>query len=246
MKKYVDIEQYLRSKLKGNETLDSRLFAPSGQMHPDVRQRLLACVQNVLNDTIAGIKGLEVADIWLRGSAAGYFYTENSDIDLIIEIQKRNAPWLADDTLKLSSFLDVMYRNNARSPKLMPEERFVYISFHTSEVNETGGLYSVLHNRWKYMQNPHALDETLFADIWQKYLNRYREIDNYLLKMQISGELHFREGAEKLEHYYRELYQYPRFSERKLLVNKMLKKRGIILKIQELISESWREALSLK
>lgn len=246
MKKYVDMRQILQNRLAKNEILDPRLFDFGGEMHPDVREKILSLVQSAIDRTIKNIPGLHVTDIYLRGSSAGYYYREDSDLDVAVQVQKKDAPWLSDDDKKLAEFLKILQQGNCFPLRLTPGSRFIDLSFQTSAAEKDISIYSILHNKWKNVPDPHLADMLVFDDIWQEYLSDYQKIDTYLLKMQISGKLHTMEGIEELEKYYAALYSEQRFSYRPHLIYKLLKIRGIIAKIQELISDSMRERLSLK
>lgn len=249
MKKYVDMRQILQNRLAKNEILDPRLFDFGGEMHPDVREKILSLVQSAIDRTIKNIPGLHVTDIYLRGSSTGYYYREDSDLDVEVQVQNKDAPWLSDDDKKLAEFLKILQQDNIPPLWLTPGSRFIDLSFQTSATEKDIkdiSIYSILHDKWKNVPDPHLADMLIFDDIWQEYLSAYQKIDTYLLKMQISGKLHTMEGIEELEKYYAPLYSEQRFSDRPHLIYKLLKIRGIIAKIQELISDSMRERLSLK
>lgn len=246
MKKYVDMRKILQNRLAKNEVLDPRLFDFGGKMHHDVREKILSLVQSAIDRTIKNIPGLHVTDIYLRGSSAGYYYREDSDLDVAVQVQNKDAPWLSDDDKKLAEFLKILQQSNCFPLRLTPGSRFIDLSFQTSAAEKDISIYSILHDEWKNIPDPHLADRLVFDDIWQEYLSSYQKIDTYLLKMQISGKLHTLEGIEELEKYYTALYSEQRFSYRPHLIYKLLKTRGIIAKIQELISDSMRERLSLK
>lgn len=183
MKKYVDMRQILQNRLAKNEILDPRLFDFGGEMHPDVREKILSLVQSAIDRTIKNIPGLHVTDIYLRGSSAGYYYREDSDLDVAVQVQKKDAPWLSDDDKKLAEFLKILQQGNCFPLRLMPGSRFIDLSFQTSAAEKDISIYSILHNKWKNVPDPHLADMLVFDDIWQEYLSDYQKIDTYLLKM---------------------------------------------------------------
>jgi hypothetical protein len=86
-----ELDSYnLADAVKFNNTLNPVIW--SGQkMKPEVRERLLMIAQDFKE--FLGLSDLEVKDITVSGSNAGYTYTPYSDIDLhlVVDIPQADA-----------------------------------------------------------------------------------------------------------------------------------------------------------
>lgn len=114
------------------------------KLTPDIRKHLLA-ITDLFMETIK-FNNLEVEDIMLTGSLANYNWSNYSDIDLHIIVDKKSVsvnPEILDDyfTIKKDSF------NTKHNIKIKTFDVEVYVQ-DVEEQTVALGAYSVLMNQW--------------------------------------------------------------------------------------------------
>lgn len=127
--------------------LNPSIFDRNDNMLPEVRKALLGMARE-FRDYI-GIDDLDVIDVTLSGSNAGYNYTKYSDIDLhlIVKTPKQ------DKILYKELFDAKRYLYNTVHDQRI---RNIKVEFYVEDVNErvkSKGIYSVLRNEWIYKPN---------------------------------------------------------------------------------------------
>ncbi len=245
MNNLVDIRDIAFRLLHPNETLDVRLFDFYGQMHKEVREQLLRNASFVIKNTVGRIKGLKVKDIFLNGSSAGYFYHEKSDIDVRIEVCNESCSFVSKDGFEFARFLMVLQRGSLAGYKFTYNKRFIDISTKPSD-KEIVGLYSILNDKWVLEPNQHIADDLNVEDVVSEYVKRLHIIEEHIAKMKKSGVLQTKEGIEQLEAYYRSFFEYNTSSIREYVVYKLLGYKGVFKDLKRIISQSWKDFLSLK
>jgi predicted nucleotidyltransferase len=134
------------TKLTSHYVLNPAIFDDENKMHDKVRERLLFMAEEFLK-TITK-KEINVRDIIVAGSNANYNYNSSSDIDLHIQIDSSEIfpnvdPKLVKDhlTAKKSDW------NRKRPVTFWGVPVEIYIE-DTDTPPTTGGIFSVLHNKW--------------------------------------------------------------------------------------------------
>ena len=132
----------LADAVKFNKELNPALW--QGQtMKPAVREQLLAIADDFRN--FLGLTDLEVKDITVSGSNAGYTYTPNSDIDLhlVVDIPKADS-----DEVYRELFDAKKYQyNDEHNITIGGYEVELYVE-NANKPPVSQGVYSVLHNDW--------------------------------------------------------------------------------------------------
>ena len=132
----------LADAVKFNKELNPALW--QGQtMKPAVREQLLAIADDFCN--FLGLTDLEVKDITVSGSNAGYTYTPNSDIDLhlVVDIPKADS-----DEVYRELFDAKKYQyNEEHNITIGGYEVELYVE-NANKPPVSQGVYSVLHNDW--------------------------------------------------------------------------------------------------
>lgn len=176
----VSIINTVRRLLSPQMTLDPQLFDKDGQMFPQMREKLLNRADFIIQQTIAGIPGLKVADICLTGSAASYCYHKGSDIDIKIEVHNENCPFLTKDIRCLREFygnlVSVFYN---KGYKLFIGNRFVDPQISPCQI-DIMGIYSILNKRWVLKPDRNATLGLNEEEIMDVYKRRYFEIEDFL------------------------------------------------------------------
>ena len=91
------VERIAQSLLSPKERLNPLLFDENDVMHEEVRRSLLEFAQIYIDNIYGKFEDTVIKDISLAGSQASYFYHDNSDIDLVIDIQDKNNGYLNED-----------------------------------------------------------------------------------------------------------------------------------------------------
>lgn len=86
----IPLLQTARELLQTQPTLHPKIFGADERLLPDVRQKIMKTADFMIRQRVSGLYGLKVADIVIVGSAGGYMYHENSDIDVRIFLETDN------------------------------------------------------------------------------------------------------------------------------------------------------------
>ena len=132
----------LADAVKFNEELNPRIWQGS-RMRPEVRKKLLAIARDFKQSL--GLSDLEVKDITLSGSNAGYTYTPHSDIDLHLVV---DMPQAETDEVYRELFNAKKYQYNDEHNLSIggyPVELYVQP---VNQPHHSQGIYSVLNNDW--------------------------------------------------------------------------------------------------
>jgi len=138
-----ELDSYnLADAVKFNEELNPRIWQGS-RMRPEVRRKLLAIARDFKQSL--GLSDLEVKDITLSGSNAGYTYTPHSDIDLHLVV---DVPQAETDEVYRELFNAKKYQYNDEHNLAIggyPVELYVQPA---NQTHHSQGIYSVLNNDW--------------------------------------------------------------------------------------------------
>lgn len=145
------------------------------KLHPDIRRHLLAITDQFMEGM--KFKNLEVVDIIFTGSLANYNWSEYSDIDLHIVVDKKSVPVnpeVLDDyfTIKKDAF------NTKHNIKIKHYDVEVYVQG-DDEQTAALGIYSVLYNNWIKTPNKHyaAIDKSNIRKKVGSFINQINMID---------------------------------------------------------------------
>ena len=114
---------------------------------PEISERLMEIASNILKNLDVD---LEIEDVVLTGSIAGYNWHKHSDIDLhvILDFDK-----LGEDFEFAKRLLDEIRINWNKTHNIFIKGHEVELYFqHKTEKNETNGLWSIFQNQW--LQEP--------------------------------------------------------------------------------------------
>ena len=231
--------------LTPRDTLDRTLFDENNKMYPDVKDNLFRQADFVVQKTIAFIPGLMVHDICLNGSSASYFYKDNSDIDVKIEVHNDGCDFLTTHYEDLIRFMGYIKAATLPNHQVHFNERYVDIKLNTFQF-ELIGLYSILHDRWVVEPKKDIVKGLDVDDLMNEYTNRYYMIKDHLNEIVQSGEILTVKGIQNLEKYYTNIYLAGTENIREFIIFKLLKYRGILKEIQGLFVENTKMALTIE
>ena len=143
----IPLLQTARELLQTQPTLHPKIFGADERLLPDVRQKIMKTADFMIRQRVSGLYGLKVADIVSVGSAGGYMYHENSDIDVRIFLETDNP------TIKNLSFFcqccccAELDGDENPLPVFYVNGLFLDIAFAPVRY-DSGGNYSVLNDRW--------------------------------------------------------------------------------------------------
>lgn len=190
--------------LKPQKTLNPFIFDEHKKMRSEVRKKILSRVEHVINFTLAKIEGLEVVDICLTGSMSSYFYRENSDIDIRIEVKNKSCPFLGDNEQQFNSFLSTMV-NGWRCIGFLACVDGKRMDIKAScRQNDVIGLYSVKYDKWRIYPDEDLFANINFDDTMAETLLQKKESENYLEYLKNTYDTYT--CAQKNDKYYQKLY----------------------------------------
>jgi hypothetical protein len=138
-----ELDSYnLADAVKFNDTLNPAIWQKQ-QMKPEVRERLMTIAQDFKE--FLGLSDIEVKDITVSGSNAGYTYTPHSDIDLhlVVDIPQ------ADESAVYRELFDAKkYQyNDQHNITIGGYDVELYVE-DARKQPVSQGIYSVLNNDW--------------------------------------------------------------------------------------------------
>ena len=144
-----DLISTVHRLLTPQEVLAPYVFDANKKMLPQVRQKLLKIADFIIQKTIADVPGLEVFDICLHGSLAGYFYRKGSDFDLQIEVHNKNCSFLAKDKRHLDKFLATQILGLKQENYVLKyQNRLIDCNMSSYEV-DLWSVYSIKNDSWR-------------------------------------------------------------------------------------------------
>jgi hypothetical protein len=233
----LELDSYnLADAVKFNQQLNPRIWQ-GNKMRPQVRAKLLQIAEDFKQSL--GLTDLNVKDITLSGSNAGYTYTPHSDIDLHLVVDLPEAD-VSDVYRELFDAKKFQY-NETHNIKIGGYDVELYVeNANKSAVSQ--GIFSVINNDWiniplkkrstindtavksKYDQIKHRIESAVKS----KNLKRLTNTAVKIKKMRQAGlDRHGELGPENLAY-------------------KMLRSQGVIKKLYDARTEAKDRALSLK
>ena len=138
-----ELDQFnLGDAVRFHNRLNPRLWGRDEQLHPEVRQALLAIADDF--KTFLGIEDLEIKDITISGSNAAYNYTPHSDIDLhlVVDMPKMNSEVYRE------LFNAKKYQYNDQHDITIGDADVELYVQPIEDEHHSQGIYSVLDNQW--------------------------------------------------------------------------------------------------
>jgi hypothetical protein len=176
-----------------------------GNMKEEVRHRLFKIAYLLIETMIENDIPLSISDILLIGSNAAYNYTEYSDLDLHILVDKS----VVEDQELLTNLYNYIKAdfNNKYDISIYGHDVEVYLQG-LDEENAAAGVYSILKDEWvKFPEQPEEERSITIEDkeIFKNWENRYNnlldhEIDTFvqdlykLRKSSLKSEGEFSDG----------------------------------------------------
>lgn len=184
------VERIAQSQLSRKAKLNSFFFDENEVMHENIRKRLLAYAQIYIDNIYEKFENTVIKDICLVGSQASYFYHDQSDIDLVINIQSEDNNYLQPDNFKsLHKYIGAYENDFLPYDKVFHQYSIDIKPFRFQYLYEQ--QYSLLQNKWinhfdeKFLSklSPQLIVETYYkklAEIFSKMQEIYTIADSTL------------------------------------------------------------------
>lgn len=218
-----------------HKRLNPKLWT-KGRLKPNIRYKLLKTASNFVD--FIDIEKLNLQDITLSGSNAGYTYSRASDIDLhlIVKIDPDQAHILKplfDAKKNLYNFTyDIKVKN-------IDVELYVQDS---EQPHTSAGIYSVLDDRW--LKTPQAVQDTLDRQsVNEKYKHLKAKIKLALRSNNIDDVRRVHDDIKKMRQH--GLSQHGELGVENITF-KVLRAKGLIEKLRNHISKLEAGSLSLE
>jgi predicted nucleotidyltransferase len=116
------------------------------KLHKDVREHLISIAKDFIESF--GIDSFVIEDILFVGSLANYNWSEYSDVDLHIVIDKEK---VNDDTELVDEFFTAKKEvyNLKHNIKVKGFDVELYVQDIKEEFDASDGIYSILYNKWR-------------------------------------------------------------------------------------------------
>lgn len=138
-----ELDSYnLADAIKFNDKLNPRIWQ-GDKMKPQVREKLLQIAQDFKQSL--GLSDLEVKDITVSGSNAGYTYTPNSDIDLhlVVDLPQADSSEVYRELFDAKKF----QYNETHNISIGGYDVELYVE-NANEPPVSQGMYSVVNSDW--------------------------------------------------------------------------------------------------
>lgn len=149
---------------------------------PEIRAKLIE-IANLFMASIK-IQNVEIKNIIFTGSLANYNWSEFSDVDLHIIVEKRSIkvdPDVLDDylTIKKDAF------NSNHDIKIKGFDVELYVQ-DTEENLAALGVYSIVHNKWLKTPNKShiTIDKTSIRNKVREFIEQIQKIDHMIKTQQ--------------------------------------------------------------
>ena len=157
------------------------------KLHPDIRKHLIS-IANLFMETVK-LKNVEVEDIIFTGSLANYNWSEFSDVDLHIVIDKQ-AINVDHDTL--DDYLTI--KKDSFNTKHDIRIKGYDVELYAQDKGETLaalGVYSVLYNRWiKHPSKTYvAIDKARIKIKVRDFIDQIKKIDHMIQTQENPEEI---------------------------------------------------------
>jgi len=233
----LELDSYnLADAVKFNEQLNPRIWQRN-RMRPEVRAKLLQIAEDFKQSL--GLTDLNVKDITLSGSNAGYTYTPHSDIDLhlVVDLPQADASDVYRELFDAKKF----QYNETHNIKIGGYDVELYVE-NANKTAVSQGIFSVVNDDW--INIPLKKRSTINDNVVK---SKYDVIKNHIESAIESGDLErLTNTAAKIKKMRQSGLDRNGELGPENLAYKMLRSQGVIKKLYDARTEAKDRALSLK
>ena len=240
---YYKIKELAQRLLTPQKTLDTQLFDENGRLYPDLRKDLLNIADYAIKTGVDVFDVLKVKDVYMNGSCASYFYRHNSDIDIRIDVQNKNAPYLAQDDKNLTLLTTGVFKGASQGFTFKIKKRYVDVKI-SPYMSEIVGLYSIMQDKWIVEPRKDITLGLNIGDICNEYEKQFyaaQDLINAFNAKRISNI----SDILNLENYIENRILKSAESMREYIVYKMLNYTGVFGQITSLYATSLKNLFSI-
>ena len=233
----LELDSYnLADAVKFNEQLNPRIWQ-GNKMRPEVRAKLLQIAEDFKQSL--GLTDLNVKDITLSGSNAGYTYTPHSDIDLHLVVDLPQAD--ANDVYRELFDAKKFQYNETHNIKIGGYDVELYVE-NANKTAVSQGIFSVVNDDW--INIPLKKRSTINDNVVK---SKYDVIKNHIESAIESGDLErLTNTAAKIKKMRQSGLDRNGELGPENLAYKMLRSQGVIKKLYDARTEAKDRELSLK
>ena len=233
----LELDSYnLADAVKFNEQLNPRIWQ-GNKMRPEVRAKLLQIAEDFKQSL--GLTDLNVKDITLSGSNAGYTYTPHSDIDLhlVVDLPQADANAVYRELFDAKKF----QYNETHNIKIGGYDVELYVE-NANKTAVSQGIFSVVNDDW--INIPLKKRSTINDNVVK---SKYDVIKNHIESAIESGDLErLTNTAAKIKKMRQSGLDRNGELGPENLAYKMLRSQGVIKKLYDARTEAKDRELSLK
>ena len=220
--------------------LNPLLFGADNKMLSDVRDDILLQTDFLLKKT--SICDFIIKDISLVGSNADYFYHENSNIDILIEVETEADYFSADEINTMLAQIKSVLLNGYQFQ--YKEKRVDFILSAPNDINMP--KYSISQNKWVVEPDKNRTHDLDVNEIREECKNRYYEIESFMAYNDVGNLFQTAKGLEDLLNYRKEIFKKSKTSIKECIIFRLLKYTGIINKIDNVYTHKRNDFLSIE
>lgn len=224
-----EIAQLAEEVTKTQKFLHPMIFDFKGRMYEDIRQKLLNAVDFFIRKSIAGIPSLEVKDIILCASCAGYLYKRNSDLDLKVLVGAKAGGCIQNTEKAINDLLSLIAINYFGNEICVTINQMPLDIKFEAKFDDFLGCYSLTHNRWIVLPQKQPADGVDKDRLIKGYFGKLAEISGFMAEMPMENGVYSPNEVEQINAFYCKINQ-PKLNPTDYFVYRLLCKSG---KMQE-------------
>lgn len=146
VERHKEIKDILHRLMTVQDVL-SPVFYDEDKLKPNLRQAMLEVALNMTNYFNDIFINIEIDDIWLVGSLAGYLYNDLSDIDIFVNVRLKDKTLTPFEFEEEFKYLAMGMKSNHMDFKILGRDIDCGIVCRTPN-QYVDGIYSILYNKW--------------------------------------------------------------------------------------------------
>ena len=228
--------------------LSLNIFDLNGNIRESVRQQILLRVEAMFKRTLGNLPGISLREAYLCGSSASYFWKEDSDIDIWLDVDIDKSKFFIQNLRKSKTFLNrYISVDRVTNKKLFGIGNiFLDIKVCTPKIKKMHGVYSLMKNSWYIMPRQDLVAGINPQELYDTAVARKEQIGQYIKKISRDQQGHIREGElRKFAAYYDRLVSKQYQSIFEYLILKLLNSEQATVNLQRFYLSEITKTLSI-
>ncbi len=224
--------------------LSLHVFDLDGCMLESIRRRLLWRLDVMFRQFFQGFSGIEIQEAFLCGSSSSYFWKDDSDFDICLQIKIDRRRFFIKNQAKAEKFLNkhLKAQRDKNNRLFEIDGRIMDVKISASLLKQMHGVYSITKNDWVTVPRSDLTLDLNAAELYAATEARSLEI----LQQMDSFSGNSEEDVKKITDYYDAiiLRQYKNVFE--YMVMKLLRYEGITAKLRDFCADALAGFFSIK